>query len=347
MKIKNGRIDGVEFVEAHAYDRNREMKPTLIVLHDTAGQLDPKSSVRWFASDECPNSAHIVIERDGTITQCVPFNRRAYHCGISTFEGRANCNDYSIGIELVNPGILDKDGRAWFHKTNPKKLARGYNKAGLEYAETKYHGKGWWMPYTQEQIAAVTNLCKAICGAYPGITDITTHWFIRWPLKPGDKIDTNPLFPLDAVRRAALGIRGEETVAAIEPVTASADINAGDLVSRTIRDANVLKIIGGSIGGGAAAKGLHDANTPASAPAAPAVPDVSLESAGDQLGLIQKVMEGIGSLSKLVVQHYWIAGIIAGIALWWYGRRIIAWYIDDIRTGKREPVFKITKKLIG
>jgi N-acetylmuramoyl-L-alanine amidase len=182
VKIKNGRVDGVEFVEANAYDRNREMKPTLIVLHDTAGQLDPKSSVKWFASDECPNSAHIVIERDGTITQCVPFNRRAYHCGISTFDGRANCNDYAIGIELVNPGILDKDGRAWFHKTNPKKPTRGYNKAGLEYAETKYHGKGWWMPYTQEQIAAVTNLCKAICGAYE-ITDITTHWFIRWPLK--------------------------------------------------------------------------------------------------------------------------------------------------------------------
>ena len=133
----------------------------------------------------------------------------------------------------------------------------------------------------------------------------------------------------------------------IAPVASVADISPADLVSRTIRDANALKIIGGSLGASAAAKGVHDANTPASAPAVPTVPDVSLESVGDQLGLIQKVMEGMGSLSKLVVQHYWIAGIIAGIALWWYGRRIIAWYIDDIRTGKREPVFKITKTLIG
>ncbi len=132
--------------------------------------------------------------------------------------------------------------------------------------------------------------------------------------------------------------------AAPRPVMASADIDPADLASRTIRDANVLKIIGGAVGTGAAAKGVHEANTPA---AAPAIPDISLDSVGDQIGILQKVLEGMGSLSKLVVQHYWVAGIIVGIALWWYGRRIIAWYIDDIRTGKREPVFKITKKLIG
>ena len=345
MKIKNGRVEGVEFVEAHAYDRNRVMSPTLIVLHDTAGQLDPKSSVRWFASDECPNSAHIVIERDGTITQCVPFNRRAYHCGISTFNGRQNCNDYAIGIELVNPGLLDKEGRAWFHKTNPKKPARGYNKAGLEYAETKYHGKGWWMPYTQEQIEAVTSLLKAICGSYPDVVDVTTHWAIS----PGRKIDTNPLFPVEEVRRAALGIRGEEEVAAIEPLSeaVTADISASDLISRTIRDANALKVIGGTVATGAAAKGVHEANVPVATPAAPPVALPSLQDVSDQLTLSQKIMEGIGDATKFAVDHYWIVGIVAGFALWYYGRRIIHWYLDDIRTGKREPVFKITKKLVG
>lgn len=45
-------------------------------------------------------SAHLFIERDGAITQFVPFTARAWHAGISSFDGVSNCNDYSIGIEL-------------------------------------------------------------------------------------------------------------------------------------------------------------------------------------------------------------------------------------------------------
>ena len=45
-------------------------------------------------------SAHILINREGLVTQYVPFNQRAWHAGESEYEGRANCNDYSIGIEL-------------------------------------------------------------------------------------------------------------------------------------------------------------------------------------------------------------------------------------------------------
>ena len=45
-------------------------------------------------------SAHLFIERDGNITQFVNFNERAWHAGRSSYLGRAECNDYSIGIEL-------------------------------------------------------------------------------------------------------------------------------------------------------------------------------------------------------------------------------------------------------
>jgi AmpD protein len=45
-------------------------------------------------------SAHCLVRRDGSITQYVPFSRRAWHAGVSAFEGRPACNDYSIGIEL-------------------------------------------------------------------------------------------------------------------------------------------------------------------------------------------------------------------------------------------------------
>lgn len=45
-------------------------------------------------------SSHLVIDREGKVTQYVPFNQRAWHAGVSEFQGRGNCNDYSIGIEL-------------------------------------------------------------------------------------------------------------------------------------------------------------------------------------------------------------------------------------------------------
>lgn len=45
-------------------------------------------------------SSHLCIFRDGQVTQYVPFDRRAWHAGVSNWQGRERCNDFSIGIEL-------------------------------------------------------------------------------------------------------------------------------------------------------------------------------------------------------------------------------------------------------
>jgi AmpD protein len=45
-------------------------------------------------------SAHLLIRRDGEVLQFVELHRRAWHAGRSVFQGRPECNDYSIGIEL-------------------------------------------------------------------------------------------------------------------------------------------------------------------------------------------------------------------------------------------------------
>jgi AmpD protein len=45
-------------------------------------------------------SSHLLIRRDGVVVQYVPFNRKAWHAGASSFDGRPECNEYSIGIEL-------------------------------------------------------------------------------------------------------------------------------------------------------------------------------------------------------------------------------------------------------
>jgi len=45
-------------------------------------------------------SSHLLIRRDGEVVQYVPFHRRAWHAGASSYKGRERCNDFSIGIEL-------------------------------------------------------------------------------------------------------------------------------------------------------------------------------------------------------------------------------------------------------
>ncbi len=45
-------------------------------------------------------SAHLLIERTGAMVQYVPFHKKAWHAGVSEFDGRQACNDFSIGVEL-------------------------------------------------------------------------------------------------------------------------------------------------------------------------------------------------------------------------------------------------------
>jgi AmpD protein len=55
----------------------------------------------WFSCLEgLKVSAHFLIDRTGHITQFVSCDARAWHAGVSSFEGREQCNDFSIGIEL-------------------------------------------------------------------------------------------------------------------------------------------------------------------------------------------------------------------------------------------------------
>ena len=61
----------------------------------------PKDAHPFFAEIyELRVSSHLLIRRDGEIVQYVPFHKRAWHAGVSSFRGREVCNDFSIGIEL-------------------------------------------------------------------------------------------------------------------------------------------------------------------------------------------------------------------------------------------------------
>jgi len=62
--------------------------------------LDPDEHPYFTDIAGKPVSAHVFIDRQGKVTQYVPFSQRAWHAGQSGFQGRSCCNDFSIGIEL-------------------------------------------------------------------------------------------------------------------------------------------------------------------------------------------------------------------------------------------------------
>lgn len=58
-------------------------------------------------------SSHVLIARDGSLTQYVPFDRRAWHAGNSRWRGRDACNDFSVGVELEGADEVPYDERQY------------------------------------------------------------------------------------------------------------------------------------------------------------------------------------------------------------------------------------------
>lgn len=119
MRIENGRLCSGRVIHRSSPfcdDRPQTDAVELIVIHGISlprgvfegdavdalfmGCLDVN---RWpELEDVCGLrvSAHLLIRRDGAVVQYVPFDRRAWHAGESSFRGRSRCNDFSVGIEL-------------------------------------------------------------------------------------------------------------------------------------------------------------------------------------------------------------------------------------------------------
>jgi len=119
LSLQNGWIE----TATHIPSPNHNQRPpdtagqvSLIVIHNISlppgefgtGMVDalftnqlPVDAHPYFQQLEgLQVSAHFLIERDGLLKQFVSCNDRAWHAGVSSYQGRDNCNDFSIGIEL-------------------------------------------------------------------------------------------------------------------------------------------------------------------------------------------------------------------------------------------------------
>ena len=124
MKLDaNGWLSGVRRIASPNCDaRQPGTAVELLVIHNISlppGEFGGKAVTQLFTNtlntDAHPYykqltglkvSAHFLIQRDGAIIQFVPCTKRAWHAGVSSWQGRSACNDFSIGVELEGSDLV-------------------------------------------------------------------------------------------------------------------------------------------------------------------------------------------------------------------------------------------------
>lgn len=174
-------------------NRGAELRaPKFIVVHYTAGS-SLASSTRWLCDKRAKSSAHLIIGKDGTVNQLVPFNVVAWHAGASVWDGLSGLNKYAIGIELDNRGPFVRDSKGVL------RAVPGGPAVELDDAFNGTHKHGgafrWWDKYPDVQTAKLTAVIKDLCRAFPSITEIVGHDDIS----PGRKWDPGPALPVTGI----------------------------------------------------------------------------------------------------------------------------------------------------
>ena len=202
MEIKNHKLvgDGANWAESPNHRGNLDA-PEFIVMHFTAGR-DAASSIKWLCNPAAKASAHIVVGRNGTITQLVGFDQVAWHAGASTWAGKHGLNASSIGIELDNMGELTRVGDrylSWFKSEVPANQ--------VQHAAHAIDGvASYWHDYTELQIASALTLVDLLRQAYPTIKEVLGHDDIA----PRRKRDPGPAFPMRSFRARFSGRQSDD-----------------------------------------------------------------------------------------------------------------------------------------
>lgn len=168
---ETGLLMGAIQIESPNYDlRTDETDISLIVIHGISlppaefgggyieqfftNSLDCTQHPYFEEIKDVKVSSHLFIDRAGIVKQFVPFNKRAWHAGVSEFKNKNCCNDFSIGIELEGTDDIE---------------------------------------YTDLQYDVLRQVCQCLLAAYPGILDenIVGHCDIAPGRKtdPGESFD--------------------------------------------------------------------------------------------------------------------------------------------------------------
>ncbi|MEZ6002485.1 N-acetylmuramoyl-L-alanine amidase [Hyphomonas sp.] len=181
----------------------------MLVLHYT-GMVTGQAAFDQLRNPEAKVSSHYLLWEDGRVDQMVPEDRRAWHAGVSSWQGDEDLNSRSIGIEIVNGG-------------------HDFPQPG-----------GGLPPYPTAQIDALIELCHRILAGHDiPQTRIVGHSDIA----PSRKQDPGEHFPWEQLARAGIGIWAD--IEDLEAPTARAEgLSPGDESASVRRMQDHLQRIG-------------------------------------------------------------------------------------------------------
>jgi len=165
-------------------DEPRIITPRYILVHWTGGWT--AESTLQYLQESRAGSYHIIIDRCGKIYNCMPLNYRAWHAGVSRWEGYNDLNSHSIGIAFANRGFL-YNRIEYIPSTNYKlelKLkVRKKSSKNVPFPDAYYE------EYTDAALSQFEELVQEIRSFYGKLPVIGHHH-----VSPGRKVDPGPLF---------------------------------------------------------------------------------------------------------------------------------------------------------
>lgn len=171
-------------------------QPSLLVIHYTGGG-PARSSAEWFRSPQntARTSAHLVIDRNGDVIQCVPLNGIAHHAGRGQWRGWRDLNRRSFGLELANWGPLSRTAAGWVTRTGisiPNPVLATHRHGNPDGTRNPVG----WEPYPPVQVNTAVAVAQALIRQY-GPLEIVGHDDIA----PGRKSDPGPAFDMARFRQ--------------------------------------------------------------------------------------------------------------------------------------------------